>query len=325
MGFMNAPRTRVLDSESTEIIPPLNSDADGLTTQFDPSYLRRVAVEVALEASQLIEVMRRDVVGPEGHVRVADVKSSAVDPVTEVDRASENLIRKRLQEEFPESRVLGEEEGESSTKHARADLLWVVDPIDGTVNFIYGIPAYAVSIAATVAGQPIAAAVVDVAHGLVYSAAVGHDALLHSRQQWHRGEPGQRLTVSHDEDSLHTALVATGFAYLSQRRAVQADLLTSLLPRVRDIRRLGSAALDLCHVAAGRVDAYYEHGLGPWDHAAGALIAARAGAIVQMPELDVNSSEGVQVMAAKPAVARPLLNYLEEYVPGGVLAPVAES
>lgn len=328
MGFMNSPRTSFLDAASTACLPPSFDDASRALGGVSVSTLRRAAVEVGLEAAAAIERMRAELVGTDGHVRVAQVKSSAVDPVTQVDRASESLIRRRLLEQFPASRVLGEEEGEgdASERHAEGDsgLLWVVDPIDGTVNFVYGIPAYAVSIAATVAGIPVASAVVDVAHGLVYSAATGEEALLHTAAQWAQHAPGKVLRVSTEDDQLQTTLVATGFAYLSERREAQAKLLTRLLPKVRDIRRLGSAAIDLCHVASGRVDAYFEHGLGPWDHAAGVLIAARAGAIVQMPDLNVMSTAGVQVMAAKPAVANALLQELSAHTTGGVLAPVEE-
>ncbi|WP_390625314.1 inositol monophosphatase family protein [Corynebacterium anserum] len=289
--------------------------------------------------------MRQKMIDEHGHVGVDAVKSSEVDPVTEVDRASERLIRKRLIQEVPRSRVLGEEGGEQCTQRDAGsptegnDLLWVVDPIDGTVNFVYGVPAYAVSIAATFKGVPIAAAVVDVANNLVYSAAVGEEATetavpdfstfdAHCAPQSRvvnvtsGVEEAPTASMAAGTTTMATALVATGFAYVAQRRARQAELLAQLLPEVRDIRRMGSAALDLCHVAAGRVDAYYEHGLGPWDHAAGVLIAARAGAIVQMPKLDIPSSEGVQVMATKPALWQPLSQRLSELVTGGVLAPI---
>lgn len=335
---MTSTQTIVLDRMSTEQPPAafsrVKEACDGITV----AELRDIAVEVGLEAAALVKNMRESLVDAHGHVRVARVKSSDVDPVTQVDKASEELIRRRLLAAVPNSRVLGEEEGEddgelnSADREADSGLLWVVDPIDGTVNFVYGVPAYAVSIAATVDGLPVAGVVIDVANGLVSSAAVGEEATEavvkdFSRADASSARQGRVLSVDQesDEGGLSKALVATGFAYLAERREKQAELLTQLLPEVRDIRRIGSAAIDLCHIAAGRVDAYYEHGLGPWDHAAGVLIAARAGAIVQMPQLHVQSTAGVQVMAAKPGVWEPLQARLSDLVAGGVVVPVEGS
>lgn len=319
-------------------IEATKEDQPGAST---PAQLESIALTVGLEAAELVRTMRADKADATGAVHAAATKSSAVDPVTEVDQASERLIRRRLLEELPGSTVLGEEEGggEDQNDSSADRVMWVVDPIDGTVNFMYGVPAYAVSIAATVDGLPVAAAVIDVAHETSYVAHVGGPARKIT------GQTETELRINQDEagaadavdgesaggsdadqgstDDLATALVATGFAYLAPRREAQAELLTHVLGKVRDIRRMGSAALDLCHVASGEVDAYYEHGLGPWDHAAGVLIAARAGAMVLMPNLTVQSSEGLQVMAAKPDVFAGLGQLLDRHTTGGALYPVS--
>jgi myo-inositol-1(or 4)-monophosphatase len=228
--------------------------------------LLAVARTVALEAGALVLDARR------GVVEVADRKSSSVDVVTQVDRDAETLIRDRLSRSRPHDGFFGEESGGAA---GTSGLTWVVDPIDGTVNFLYGIPHYAVSIA-VVEGEPdpqswraLAGVVVNPASGELFSATVGGGALLHDRPL-HVNPPVE----------LSQALVATGFAYRAETRAEQGAAVARLLPRVRDIRRMGTASLDLCAVASGRVDAYFERTLSPWDHAAGALIAAEAGARV---------------------------------------------
>lgn len=320
-------RTQILDVASTEDVPTgftaWSEAAGGLSAED----LRDIAVQVAISAAGLVRSKREQSQDDAGHVAAYGLKSSVVDPVTEVDQASEELIRGELAKSVPGSRVLGEEGGTAGTdeESAASELLWVVDPIDGTVNFIYGLPAYSVSIAATIDGVPVAAAVADVAGEVVYSAASGGSSMEHSFSDANSGRTGKILSVHTEQSqlSLETTLVATGFSYLSERRRAQAQLLVELLPKVRDIRRIGSAALDLCHVAAGRVDAYYEHGLGPWDHAAGALIAARAGAIVRMPLLDVVSNDGLQVSAGNPQVFRAFEEAVVTGAAGGVLAPVA--
>ena len=189
---------------------------------------------------------------------------------------------------------------------------WVLDPIDGTVNFVYGIPAYAVSVAAQVDGISVAGAVADVVGGRRYSAGVGLGAHVTD------AEGTRRLRCSAVDD-LSLALVGTGFAYSHRRRSVQADLVSKVLPKVRDVRRIGSAALDLCMVAAGRLDAYYEHGLHVWDSAAGALIAAEAGARVLLPEPGDPQRNAALVVAAAPGIADQLLSALGEC---GGLAPI---
>lgn len=259
---------------------------------------------VAAAAAAHVRAARRDVVGTDGRVPVAATKSSAVDPVTAVDRSSEALIRGMLDRLASGDAVLGEEDGGVLRPGA---VTWVVDPVDGTVNFVYGFPASAVSVAATVDGVPVAGAVADIARHRVFSACTGGLA-----QVAPEDDEGQARTLGPvpGPTNLGTALVATGFSYRAQRRAAQADLLCRLLPRIRDIRRAGSAALDLCGVAAGVVDAYYEHGLGPWDHAAGALVAARAGAQVAMPRLTAGYGDGVGVLAAAPGIAGELAGHV---------------
>jgi myo-inositol-1(or 4)-monophosphatase len=197
---------------------------------------------------------------------VVETKSSPTDVVTALDKASEDLIRARVLAARPGDRILGEEGGEAG---GDSGVRWIVDPVDGTVNFLYGLPEWAVSIAVEVDGQVVAGVVNVVPRGEVFTAALGEGAWL----------GGERLRCNTGVP-LAQALVSTGFGYLRSRRAVQAQVLASVLPNVRDIRRGGSCAVDLCSVACGRVDAYYERGTNYWDHAAAGLIAAEAGARV---------------------------------------------
>ena len=231
-----------------------------------PSALLDLAVGTATAAADLVARGRASA-GESVHV-----KSSSVDVVTAVDTACEELIVDRLLAARPDDGVLGEE---GSSRAGSSGVRWVIDPIDGTVNFLYGFPAYAVSIAAEVDGQVVAGVVVNVATGEVFSATAGGGAWLSTPS---RAEP-ERLRGSRPESLEHT-LVATGFGYRVEQRRAQGAAVAELLTRVRDIRRNGSAALDLCSAAAGRVDAYYELHLNPWDHAAGALVAAEAGLVV---------------------------------------------
>ena len=231
------------------------------------SDLLEIARTIALEAGSL--AAKRKAEG----VEVVDRKSSSVDIVTAADRETEALIRSRLAELRPDDGFFGEE---SSAEVGTSGLTWIVDPIDGTVNFLYGIPHYAVSIA-VVEGDPdplswraLAGCVVNPAIGEVYTASAGEGAYLGDR----------RLEVAASVE-LSQALIATGFAYSAEERARQGAVIAALLPKVRDIRRMGTASLDLCAVATGRANAYYERTLSPWDHAAGALIAREAGAIVK--------------------------------------------
>jgi myo-inositol-1(or 4)-monophosphatase len=218
-------------------------------------------------------------------------KSTPTDPVTVVDTETERLLRDRLAVLRPGEHILGEEEG--GTAAAGDGLTWVLDPIDGTVNFLYDIGAYAVSVAVQRDGTSVAGAVANVPTGELYSAALGAGARLQ-----HAGVTTP-LAVSGATD-LSISLVATGFSYDPVRRKRQAEVLTTLLPAVRDVRRLGSCALDLCMVAAGRLDAYYEDGVHVWDWAAAALVAAEAGATLRLPPSD--TSPGL-IVASAPAIA----------------------
>jgi myo-inositol-1(or 4)-monophosphatase len=189
--------------------------------------------------------------------------------VTELDRASEGLIRQRLLAARPGDAILGEEGGESGAGPVR----WVVDPLDGTVNYLYGLADWSVSIAAEVGGTVVAGVVTVPVHGEVFTAVRGGGAWLHAGD-------GRVALRCNTRVALEQALVATGFGYEVPRRAVQGEVVGAVLPRVRDIRRGGSCAVDLCSVAAGRVDAYYERGVNYWDYAAGGLVATEAGAVL---------------------------------------------
>lgn len=275
---------------------------DSRVSDDQPEHLRDIAERLVSEASDFVRGRREEIIGA-GSAGAAhpDVrtKSSRTDPVTLADTEAEQLLRERLARLRPADAVLGEEGGGAPGGGA---VRWVVDPIDGTVNFLYAIPAYAVSVAAQVGGVSVAGAVADVAGGRIYSAAVGRGAELLV------GRDRVPLRCSAAED-LSMALVSTGFGYAPRRRAAQAAVLAQLLPVVRDIRRIGSAALDLCMVAAGCLDAHYEHGLNEWDWAAGALIAAEAGAVVVLP--DVQDPGAGLLVAAAPGVASQLIAELD--------------
>jgi myo-inositol-1(or 4)-monophosphatase len=202
---------------------------------------------------------------------VAHTKSSPTDVVTEMDQAAEKLIVDRIRSSRPGDAFLGEEGGATA---GSSGVRWIIDPIDGTVNYLYGLPDWAVSIAAEVNGEVVAGVVAVPVRGELYTAARGEGAYL-----VHRDGSTEKLTCNSGV-ALDRALVATGFGYFTERRARQAEVLLGVLPRVRDIRRGGSAAVDLCSVAAGRVDAYYERGPQEWDVAAGALIVEEAGGTV---------------------------------------------
>ena len=226
----------------------------------DASELLKLAVRLARDAATLIRD-RPDDLG-------AGTKATPTDAVTITDRASERLILAGLRDARPHDAVVAEESGSTGGTGA-GGVRWYVDPLDGTVNYLYDLPQYAVSIAAEVDDVVVAGVVLDVATGDEYTAVRGAGAQCN----------GRRLRCR-DESDPALALVATGFSYDADRRAIQAQLLSTVLPRVRDIRRMGAAALDLCALAAGQVDGYYEERLKPWDWAAGALIAAEAGARV---------------------------------------------
>lgn len=219
-----------------------------------------------------------------------DRKSTPTDMVTEMDTASERLIRSIIGGRRPDDLVVGEEGGAlagAPDGGGTGHVSWLVDPIDGTTNYVYDHPGYNVSIAAVVDGRTSVAVVADPTHGRTYHAVLGRGA-------WCDERP---LRLG-DAAPLDRALVATGFAYDPERRGRQGAVVAQLVPRIRDLRRMGAAALDLCSVAAGRVDAYYEAGLGPWDLAAGALIASEAGA--RLGALDGGPVRPESVLAAHP-------------------------
>ncbi|WP_242087862.1 inositol monophosphatase family protein [Microbacterium lacticum] len=231
----------------------------------DASDLLLLAEQIAREAGELAR-RRRD----EG-VRIAATKSALADIVTEADREVETLIRARLAAARPGDGFLGEESG---AERGSTEITWVVDPIDGTVNYAYGIPHYAVSIAA-VAGEPDpelwsaqAGVVFAPVTGDLFRAARGSGAWLGP----------DRLAVSRPTDA--GALLATGFGYDPATHAGDLERVRTVMPLARDLRRAGAASLDLAYVAAGRLDGYFERGLAPWDHAAGALLVEEAGGVV---------------------------------------------
>ncbi|QAY60468.1 inositol monophosphatase [Microbacterium protaetiae] len=232
-----------------------------------PTDLTRLATDIAREAGELARRRRGE------GVRIAATKSALADIVTAADREVEALIRGRLAQERPRDGFFGEESG---AEQGSSGITWVVDPIDGTVNYAYGIPSYAVSIAA-VEGEPdptrwraLAAVVFAPALGELFQASAGEGAWLGT------GPDAQLLAVrAHAPEA--GGLIATGFGYDPATHAGDLARLTRVMPLARDIRRIGSAALDLSYVAAGRLDGYFERGLHPWDHAAGALIVEEAG------------------------------------------------
>lgn len=223
---------------------------------------------------------------------LVDTKSSPTDMVTEVDRAAEALIVGRILAARPDDGLLGEE---GASRDGTSGVRWVIDPLDGTTSYIYGYPAYSVSIAAELHGQTVAGAVYDAAHGLLYSASRGGGAYCDDRP----------ISVT-TEARLGHALCGTGFGYDPQRRAQQGAMVTQILPRIRDIRRGGSAALDLCWVASGHLDAYFEQGLNAWDMAAGVLIVQEAGGLTGWADaLQPNC-----LVAANPALFAPIQSML---------------
>ncbi|GAA2873903.1 inositol monophosphatase family protein [Pseudonocardia halophobica] len=273
------------------------TDATTLPDAAELAELRRVAVRVAEEAAAHL----RTLPAPR-ETGAVGTKSTPTDVVTESDRALERLVRERLAELRPGEPVYGEEAA-GDAGAAR----WVVDPIDGTVNYLYGLPWYAVSVAAVRDGVSLAGAVVEPASGVVWSAAAGAGAT----------RDGVPLRVT-TETELSQSLVACGFSYDAGRRARQAAMMAAVLPRVRDLRRTGSAALDLCGLAAGRIDAYVEHGINWWDWAAAALVAQEAGALVRVrPAPGRARGDGTELgedvtLAATPGVAEAFEELLRE-------------
>ncbi|MGV9247628.1 inositol monophosphatase family protein [Streptomyces sp. NPDC003710] len=235
-----------------------------MTEQSEPSgRLKAELLELALEAATRAGAFLRD--GRPDDLGVAATKSSAIDVVTEMDIAAEKLITGLITDRRPEDGLLGEE---GASVETRSGVEWVIDPIDGTVNYLYGLPSWAISIAARQDGETLVGVVHAPMRGEIFRAVRGEGAFVNDRPARVRPAP-----------ELGLALVGTGFGYLAERKVRQAEVARRLIPEVRDIRRGGSAAIDLCDVAAGRMDAYYERGLNPWDYAAGDLIAREAGAL----------------------------------------------
>ncbi len=224
--------------------------------------LEQLAVELVTGAADIVRGLgRRDLLG---HRDLSvGTKSTATDLVTQVDRATERWLVEHLAATRPDDAVLGEEGG---ARPGSSPVRWLIDPIDGTVNFVLGIPHYAVSVAAELDGEVVAGAVVDVVSGETFRARRGAGAWLNETAL---GGPR--------DVPMERAVIGTGFGYDAAARTRQISIVAELLPRIADIRRMGAASLDLCSVAAGRLDGYFEAGLNPWDYAAGALIAEEAG------------------------------------------------
>ncbi len=259
-----------------------------VTTGPDLDELRSLAERVAQEAGALLR---------EGLDQVrseVSTKSTGTDMVTEMDRASEALIVDRLLGLRPHDGILGEE---GTQRAGTSGVRWVIDPLDGTTNYLYGLPGFNVSIAAEVDGRASVGVVLDVVRSELFSAVLGGGA----------ARDGEPIRCSGVVD-LALALLGTGFSYEPEQRRRQAGVLVGVLPLVRDIRRQGAAALDLCWVACGRLDGYYEHGLAPWDLAAGALVAAEAGAVVT--DLEGGPAVAGAVVAAAPGIAPALRDLL---------------
>jgi myo-inositol-1(or 4)-monophosphatase len=253
------------------------SDATACVAEPTPQELEAHAINFARQAAALIRRQQGNPVG-------LRAKSTPTDVVTQTDLDAETLIRSLIARATPHAGVFGEEGGASAVG---VRLQWVIDPLDGTVNFLYSIPLFSVSVAAAVDGEVVAGAVVDVTRDEVFSACAGGGARLDC----------QPIEVSACTD-LARALVMTGFSYDAAGRAEQGRIVHAVLPRARDLRCFGSAALQLCWVAAARADAYFERDTKLWDYAAGALVAREARATV---ELQCPENEGL-VIAATPAI-----------------------
>lgn len=262
----------------------------------EPAELLALAVDVAGRAAELARTMRNRA------VEQVSTKGTDTDVVTAADKAVERMVVEELRTRRPGDAVLGEETGE---RGGGTGVRWILDPIDGTVNYLYDLPYYALSLAVEVDGTVVAGVVRNEATGRQWTALRGGGA-------W---RDGRRLTGSTCTE-LGQALVGTGFGYHPARRAHQARVLASLLPAVRDIRRLGAAALDLCLAAEGRLDAYFEKGLNLWDYAAGALVASEAGLLLDTR--DGGEPGSTFVVAAPPALFPALTGaLLAADAPGG--------
>ncbi len=225
----------------------------------EPDGLLDLAVRVARAAGA--ELMSRY-----GRIQGLSTKSSATDPVSDADRAAEALMVEMLSAERPDDGLLGEE---GASRDSQSGITWVIDPLDGTVNYLYELDNFSVSIAAEDPDGGLVGVVFDPVMDRIYTASRGGGAFA-----------GQRRLRVNDPVPLDSAMLSTGFGYSAERRALQGAVIARVLPQIRDIRRFGSAALNLCQVAGGQVDAYYEEGVQHWDVAAGRLMAVEAGALM---------------------------------------------
>jgi myo-inositol-1(or 4)-monophosphatase len=274
----------------------------------DAQTLLALAVEAARTAGGLLLAR-----ASHGFEREVASKSTPTDLVSEADVSTQRAIRELLREHRPEDGFVGEEEGES--EQGSSGLRWIVDPLDGTVNFLFGIPQWCVSVAVRDNAGTVAGAVFDANRGELFSAMRESAALLdgprgvvelgHSRGDGVTAERRTGENAGPGGEDLASAMVATGLAYDSEVRRAQGRVLERLVPRVRDIRRFGSAALDLTWTAAGRYDAYYERSVKQWDIAAGALICERAG--LEIHELEPYENLPWGILVASPALAPALL------------------
>ncbi len=268
---------------------PKVSAADPIETQAVTADDELALLAVARDAADAAAVELRERFG--GQARGVRTKSTPTDLVSDADLAAERAIRAVLAERRPGDAILAEEGGETAGGNVR----WVVDPLDGTINYLFGLPAFAVSVACEDASGTIAGVVLDPSREERFEATRSGSPTLN-------GEP---FAAPNRADSLGVAMVATGFGYDPAVRARQADVLLKLLPRVRDIRRVGAAALDLCWAAYGRVDAYYERGVNAWDVAAGGLIASRAG--LEVRDLAATAADPAGIVAAPAELIDDLL------------------
>ena len=275
--------------------------APGRVLVSETDALLDVAVDAARTAGALLAARVRH-----GAERQVSSKSTPTDLVSEADLASERAIRDLLARRRPDDGFVGEE---GARAESRSGLSWVVDPLDGTVNFLFGIPQWCVSVAVRDDEGTLAGAVYDPNRDELFSATRGGPPTLRGAagavELRAAGAAADGESAARGGDGLATAMVATGFAYEANVRAAQARVLARLLPRVRDIRRFGSAALDLTWTAAGRYDAYFERTVKQWDIAAGALICERAG--LRLLELPVHEDLPWGILVARPALAESLL------------------
>lgn len=263
----------------------------------DPGSLRDLAASLALDAGAVAFAGRRSSAAS-GELG-SDTKSSLTDVVTAFDRAAEATIVERLRSERPDDAIVGEE---GTDQAGTSGLAWFIDPIDGTTNFVYDLPAWCCSVGVARDGEMVAGAVYVPALDELYAAALGHGATCNGRPI------GAAATTD-----LGRALVATGFSYLADNRRAQAGTVARIIGSVRDIRRMGSAAIDLCFVAAGRLDVYYEQYVNAWDIAAGELIAREAGAITT--DFVGGPARPGEVLAAAPGVHPAFLALLRDAAP----------